>query len=264
MKQFYKYLSAAILFGLLLFLNNCNGDNSTRSVVLFDQAHGQRFLTDKMGPLQLSKLAKIFEAQKNEVRINKQPLTEKSLSSSKILVISGPFLPISPEEIVTITKFLNNGGRLCVMLHIASPAAKLLQALGVAISNGVIYDEAHCINNNPLDFTITRLAPHEINKGLKSFNVYGSWALMNTKDNTRLIAMTSPKSWVDLNKDRKLTRGDAVQSFGVIASGEYGTGRFVVFGDDAIFQNQFLENDNVDLGENLVRWLTEESTNNKM
>lgn len=256
MKLFYKYLSAAILFGLLLFLNSCSDDNS-RPVVLVDHGHGQRFLVDKMGPLHLSKLAKIFEDQGNEIRINKQPFTEESLSSSKILVISGPFLPIGPEEIKAITTFLNNGGRLCVMLHIASPAANLLQTLGVAISNGVIYDEAHRINNNPLDFKITRLAPHEINRDLESFNIYGAWALVNTTDNSRLIALTGPRSWVDLNKDKKLSRGDAVQSFGVIAAGEYGAGRFVVFGDDAIFQNQFLEGENVKLGKNLVRWLTD-------
>jgi hypothetical protein len=143
------------------------------------------------------------------------------------------------------------------MLHIASPAANLLQTLGVAISNGVIYEESNRINDNPLDFKVAKLAPHEINRDLESFNLYGSWALLNTKENTLLIAMTSHRSWIDLNKDKKLTSGDAVQSFGVVAAGVYGAGRFVVFGDDAIFQNQFLIDNNIDLGKNLIRWFTE-------
>lgn len=256
MKNVNRYISAIMVLMVSFLLNNCSGDN-TRPIVLFDQGHGQQFLVDKMGPLQLSKLAKIFEDQGNEVRVNKKPFTDESLASSKALIISGPFIPTSPEEIKAITQFLNNGGRLCVMLHIASPAANLLQTLGIAISNGVISDEAHRINDNSLDFKVTRLAPHEINRDLEFFKIYGAWALMNTSDNARLVAMTGPRSWVDLNKDRKLTSGDAVQSFGVIATGEYGVGRFVVFGDDAIFQNQFLEDENIQLGKNLVRWLTE-------
>jgi hypothetical protein len=46
-----------------------------------------------------------------------------------------------------------------------------------------------------------------------------------------------------------------VGSFGVVVSGDLGNGRFIVFGDDAIFQNKFLDNSNRQLAKNLARWL---------
>ena len=49
---------------------------------------------------------------------------------------------------------------------------------------------------------------------------------------------------------------DAVQSFAVAIAGQSGSGRFVVFGDDAIFQNRFFKGNNQVLGRNLARWLS--------
>ena len=78
---------------------------------------------------------------------------------------------------------------------------------------------------------------------------------MSTAPSSRIVASTSPKAWVDLNGDKKLSDGDVVQSFGVVAVGEVGAGRFVVFGDDAVFQNRFLDESNRQLAKNLSRWL---------
>lgn len=41
----------------------------------------------------------------------------------------------------------------------------------------------------------------------------------------------------------------------MVVAGSYGKGRFAVFGDDAIFQNRFLDADNRKLAANLARWL---------
>jgi hypothetical protein len=79
--------------------------------------------------------------------------------------------------------------------------------------------------------------------------------LTNSAPSTRIIASTSPRSWVDLNGDGRLSKGDVMQSFGVVAAGELGAGRYVVFGDDAIFQNKFLDEQNGQLAKNLSRWL---------
>ena len=46
-----------------------------------------------------------------------------------------------------------------------------------------------------------------------------------------------------------------VQSFPLVLSGKKGTGRFVVFGDDAIFQNRFMDDHNTRLAQNLSAWL---------
>jgi hypothetical protein len=41
----------------------------------------------------------------------------------------------------------------------------------------------------------------------------------------------------------------------VVVTGELGAGRFIIFGDDAVFQNRFLDRQNRQLAKNLARWL---------
>jgi hypothetical protein len=96
---------------------------------------------------------------------------------------------------------------------------------------------------------------HELMNGVNRFSVYGGWALINTAKNAEIIAQTSGQAWVDLNKDEKLGKGDALQSFGVVIAGKAGRGGFVVFGDDALFQNKFLVEGNTVLAKNLAQWL---------
>ena len=96
---------------------------------------------------------------------------------------------------------------------------------------------------------------HKITKGLKKIGVHGAWALMTESATARIIARTGPKAWIDLNGDGQFNGNDAQQSFGVIIAGTLGKGRYVIFGDDAIFQNKFLDQENMPLGKNLADWM---------
>jgi hypothetical protein len=235
-------------------INGC-GKGKNKSQVLFDQAHGQRFLVEKSDPLDLSRLADLFRAEEYHVETTKDELTPERLKDVGLLVVSGPFVPFGPEEIKAITAFLQNGGRLCVMLHIASPVAELLKELGVAISNGVVHEQENLLAQKDTDFKVMKLKQHVLTQGLTSFNVYGTWALMNVKESVSVIAESGAKSWVDLNMDRQFSAGDAMQSLGVVAAGTFGKGEFLVFGDDSIFQNQFLKGDNEGLALNMIKWV---------
>lgn len=242
--------------GVLFFcfgISGCDGRN--KSQVLFDQAHGQRFLVEKSDPLDLSRLADLFRAEEYRVETTRDELTAERLKDVGLLVISGPFVPFGPQEVKAVTSFLENGGRLCVMLHIASPVAELLKELGIAISNGVVHEQENLLAQKDTDFQVMKLRQHLLTQGLTSFNVYGTWALMNTRENASVIAESGPRSWVDLNMDRQFSAGDAMQSLGVVAAGTFGKGEFLVFGDDAIFQNQFLKGDNEGLALNMIKWL---------
>lgn len=48
---------------------------------------------------------------------------------------------------------------------------------------------------------------------------------------------------------------DPVGGFPLVVSGRLDKGEFVVFGGDALFQNQFLAGDNLQLARNLAAWL---------
>lgn len=226
-----------------------------KPVVLFDEGHGQMFLIDGIGLLHLSSLASVMKDQGIEVRSTKTALTTELLGGVDALVISGAFKPLAPEEIAAVRTFLQTGGKLAVMLHIGPPVAEVLHQLGVAISNGVMQERENVLDQ-PINFRVTHLEQHPLTANLEGFAVYGGWALLPMTEPARSLAETSASAWVDLNGDRELNEGDAVQGFSVMVTGEHGEGEFVVFADDAMFQNQFLKGENRALAGNLARWFT--------
>ncbi len=227
--------------------------------VLFDQGHGQHFLIAKNGPLDLSRLAALFTDQGATLIASDGPLTTESLSDADILIISGPFFPITEPEINAILQFVNHGGRLAIMAHIASPLMPLLQRLEISISSAPIYEQQNVLKNSGRDFLVNHLEDHPLTQKMDGFMVYGGWALMGRGKNMRGIANTGQNAWVDLNGNGILNEKDAKQAFSLIIVGQSGQGSFAVFGDDAIFQNQFLTGGNLLLGRNLAGWFCSSS-----
>lgn len=227
-----------------------------KPVVVFDEAHGERFLAKQAGTLDLSGLAALFEQQGWEVQTSRAAISAAGLAKVDAVVMSGAFSPLAPAETRAVEDFLAHGGGLAVMLHIAQPVDQLLHHLNVAISNGVIREREHVLEGDPLNFRVTHVEPHPLTRNVEGFNVYGGWALQNLADNVQIIARTSPRAWIDLNGDGVLGGHDAVQAFGVVLAGRTGRGRFAVFGDDAMFQNRFLVDGNLALAKNLVTWLS--------
>ena len=242
----------ALILGVFLCLPQLA---AAAPVVLFDEGHAQQFKVGGDRPLDLSGLGAAFTVAGYQLRTTTQPLDSVALTGVDALVISGPFQPIRPEEVTAIQEFISRGGGLAVMLHIAPPADGLLQALEVAFSNGTISEKANVIGDNPLDFKVADLAKHPLTAGLSDFSLYGAWALQPTAPVSEVLAKTSAHSWVDLNRDRSYNPGDAMQPFAVLVAGASGQGRYAVFGDDAIFQNRFLEGSNRQLADNLAHWL---------
>jgi hypothetical protein len=237
----------ALIFGVLA------AGSASAQTVLFDNGHGERFSISDTGPLQLSMFAEIMRAAGCGVVTVDKPLNDATLAGVDALVISGAFAPPSTEEIDSIVRFMQRGGRLAVMLHVAPPLRPLLERLEITYTNGVIEERENIIGELPINFKVNRLGNHPVLEGVKEFNLYGAWGLLNRDDSTRVIAATSPKAWVDL-RHNKVQTPEETASFGVAVAGDVGKGGFVVFGDDAIFQNKFLEGSNKKLALNLVKW----------
>jgi hypothetical protein len=247
-------VAAAILMQLFSFISATHAGDKN-AVVMFDQGHGQKFLIEKEGDLQLSKLARLFKDEGYTVKSGTGLIGDETLKGVNVLIISGAFAPVSPAEIDAVMRFLDRGGRLCIMLHIPQPVVGLMSRLQIFTSNGVILEKENLIDNQPKDFFIVKMEQHPITKGIQKFAIHGGWALISDGNQGKIIARTSRKAWIDLNRDGKFNSSDAQQSFGVAVAGTYGKGAYVIFGDDAIFQNVFLERENIGLGKNLVRWL---------
>ncbi len=223
--------------------------------LLFDQSHRQAFLAEGSGPLQLSGLAATFQRHNINVAVSTDQLTSSTLENFNSLVISGAFAPHSEAEIAAILEFLNRGGKLAVMVHIGQPLLPLLHKLGVDVGNMVIHEKPDQLRARSIDFTVTSFKQHPLTNGLKQFSIYGGWPLQVLEQQRQVLATSSPHSWIDTNQDQQLTTGDRINPFAVMISGDYGRGSFVVFADDAIFQNKFLQGGNKTLAENLAGWL---------
>ncbi|MDD2897604.1 MAG: DUF4350 domain-containing protein [Desulfuromonadaceae bacterium] len=245
------YIKIGIVVLLLWAGSVCAAENEP--LVLFDQGHGQRFLIEETGDLQLSKLADIMRTQHLTVASTKQPLSDEVLKNVSALVISGPFAALRPEEVDAVVRYIERGGRLAAMLHIGPPLLGLLSRLDLDHSNAVLHERQNIIDVDT-NFRVTNLSKSPLFSGMTHFSLYGAWALDPGARGT-VLAKTSPEAWADLDGNKVLSKGDAVAAFNVVISGNLGTGRFVVFGDDAIFQNRYLDENNSKLAVNLSVWL---------
>lgn len=248
-RYFYRLL--VVTLSLLMFSVQAQAD----PVVWFDEAHAQAFKVGKQGDLQLSALGEVFQRADFRVEAGARELTPAFLKGKHALIISGPFKPLSPAEVTAVIEFVRQGGRLAVMLHIGPSLSGLLQALGVVHSNGVIHERVAVIGGEDINFRAAIAGEHPLTRGLSDIALYGSWALLAEGKDTEVLARTSDESWVDLNGNQNYDAGDAKQSFAVMVHGKLGKGAFVVFGDDAIFQNRFLAGSNLALARNLADWM---------
>lgn len=241
-----------VVIGILLWAGSALGVESGPRI-LFDQGHDQRFVIEDNGELQLSKLADIMRGQGAQVASTKKPLNDDDLKEMSALVISGPFESLRPEEVEAVVRFIERGGRLAAMLHIGAPLAGLLTRLDMDHSNAVLHERSNVIDADS-NFRVTALTASPFFAGLTQFSVYGCWALDPGKTGLPL-AQTSADAWVDLDGDKVISKGDVIGAFTVAVSGKFGAGAFVVFGDDAIFQNRYLDENNSRLAANLAGWL---------
>jgi hypothetical protein len=229
--------------------------HSDKPLILFDEGHGQRFTIEQKGDLGLYGLAEVIHGEGIGVKYGRQSLDPKELSAFGALIISGPFAPFSGKEIDIVEDFVRGGGRLAVMLHIGQPVLPLLDRLGVRVGPGVIHEEENVIGPKSTDFSVTRLEEHPLHAGLEGYSLYGAWGLEAAGDPVRIIALTGPRAWLDTDRDHRNSSSEPHGQVGVAAAGTLGKGAFVVFGDDAIFQNRFLKENNRILARNLARWL---------
>lgn len=227
-----------------------------RPLLIFDQGHNQRFLIEEVGSLHLKNLAGVFSEEKLVVVSEKSPLSDALLADAKALVISGAFQPLLESEIEAVTRFVERGGNLAIMIHIPSPLKGLLEKLEVDFTNFVLHESSNLIESDSLNFKVTDLSDSQLFNGVSDFSMYGVWALVNTSKETVVTAKSSASSWLDVDGDKSLSKGDAVGSFGVVVKGVRGKGKYLVFGDDAMFQNRFLSGNNEKLARNLAQFLS--------
>lgn len=264
--------SALALLALAsLFLFQCKASASVPAVetarpkgvsllapaVVFDDSHAELFSPLKNGPLHFSDFYGLIKSSGKEVSINKDPITPEVLERVRTYIIAGPSMQLKPGEVAALNSFVEQGGRLLVLLHISEPVARLTESFGIIVSNFVLSESSGTIGNDPQDFLVTSFYPHPITEGVKRLALYGSWALL-PEGRSEAVASSSTGSWADYDGDGARGENEPEDAFAVAVVTEWGLGRVAVIADDAPFMNLFMkEADNGRFVKNIIKWLDE-------
>jgi len=241
-----------LMFFLIVLAFNLQAQNLGK--IYFDEAHGQPFSISKDGHLQLSGFAKVFKDAGFDVSVVTDKISFEKLKDAKALIISGAFKELSNEELDAVFKFVDNGGKVLVNVHIPQPLTSFLNKLDVAVTTIPIKDENSPLKDKKVDFGVYDLSEHRIFKDLKRFFVYGSWGFKTNNPNIKLLAKSGRSSYLDLNRNNQLDKDDEMGPFGLIVEIKLGKGSVMLIGDDTLFQNMFLSDYNLKLAQNLANY----------
>jgi hypothetical protein len=223
--------------------------------VFFDTSHRVVFHPQSSEPLGLKRFLSLFEQKGVTVRVGNLDFSRESFKDIETIVLPGSMISFKKSEIDQIDSFVKRGGNLIILLHIASPFARLTQRFGIMVSNMVISEQHNLIEERSQDFFAREIKPHAITQGVKEVALYGTWGLLAVKG-AEVVVSTTDHAWGDGNRNRVHDAGEPVGKVGVVAVAQPGEGKVVVIADDAPMANAFLEvGDNLILAQNIVNWM---------
>lgn len=241
---------------LVLLVSGCISQYSGKAPkAIFDMSHGEIFPVDEMTQASYTEMYYFFYEMGFDVSINKKPITRDILDDIDVLIIAGPITEFKKDEIISINKFVSNGGCLLLLTHIWSPLNDLVQEFNITISNHITADEENQISTSPQDFFIMELDEHPVTEGVSNIAVFGTWSVISGEP-SRTIAWTSDSAYPDINKNRKFDPEiEKKQKLGIVSVTEYDKGKVVVIADDAILVNMFInKGDNRLFAKNIIEW----------
>jgi ABC-type uncharacterized transport system involved in gliding motility auxiliary subunit len=236
--------------------------NANHDLGLFGEELGRRGF--RIQPLDLTRLARVPD-------------------NTEVLVIAGPRVPLPRTEMDSIRAYLEGGGNLLWLTDPGDPPdlAGLADMLGIRLLPGVVVDAnvSSLGLDDPAFAVIPRYPDHPLTRGLQSISLFPKALALETTDSGTWqitpILRTLEQSWnetgpirgeitVDPDQDEKpgpLTIGLALSRTAALPEANAGQReqRLVVVGDGDFLSNAYLGNGgNLDLGLNILRWLTGE------
>src|SRR5262245_37955342 len=214
-------------------------------------------------------------------------------SDVAVVVLAGPRQPLLPQESDVLTKYLDNGGKLLVMLDPRSPGnpSDLLGKWGVEVGQGVVLDFDSPLQGDPLSPVVTRYTPNAIMRNVDAgstryVTVFPGATMVRAKQGAdpqlqvQAIAESSPgRSWLESDEridvrtvrmdDGKDVKGpipmivSVTKNIGQAAAGErQRSTRIVAVGNSGFATNSLLSfllvAGNRDLLLNSINWLAED------
>lgn len=232
-----------------------DGVKAVKPVLLFDLSHQEVFSPDDGGARGLLQARQVFEKAGYEVLKNEAPFTPETLKDANTVFIAGPMRELSSEEIDALKDFVNNGGNLLITVHVNFFVQELLDSFGFLITQGPVSEGENTFHENDKDFIAKDLRKHPISEGIDSVAFMGAYGVKGKDRNVDEIIFTSKNAWVDLNENGTRDKGDYSGKLCLLAAREFGKGKVVVVGDDAVFSNMLINSSgNKQLLQNIAEW----------
>ena len=261
-----------------------------KKVIYFLEGHGERSteVSEENGfSLAKGELGKIgYEVKKQQLA-----LADNFPKDCALLVIPGPEKDLLPNELDTVKKYLEEGGRVLFMVdpQTAPGLVPYLAKFGFKLENDIIFDRPTIFGGDYLMPMMSEIASHEITKNFRYVTYYPlarSVDVIDPKPDGVVTSQVLGKTTEDAytKKDFVLKKGMTVKDIafeakkdrrgpiplaGIAAlkpktSAEPGKpsaeGRLALFGDSDFASNRYYgEGGNGNLFLNTVNWLTEES-----
>jgi ABC-type uncharacterized transport system involved in gliding motility auxiliary subunit len=202
-------------------------------------------------------------------------------ADAAIVVVAGAQTRLLPDEITALQAYLDNGGKVLMLVEPRSPGnpTEFLAAWGVKVGDGVVVDVGQNLQNDPLTPVILRYEPNPIMKGsgadsrlLTALPAATSVVARGDGDPSLIvttIAQSSERSWLETDErvvqfdQEKDSPGPLPLAVIVTKRDDDGSGgRLVVIGNANFMTNSLLIGaplpGNRDLFLNSIGWLAEE------
>jgi len=176
-------------------------------------------------------------------------------TTPSILLILGPSLAFTSGEAGGLTGYLRNGGTLVLADNVGS-GNQLLALLGLPVRfDGRLLTDTLFYTTQPTFPTIVDFSPSSLFAGVTELALNYATALNITDTSTvRILATSTPFSFLDTNRNGRLDPGGPTGPFPVLAQIPVGRGSVILFSSPGSFTNSMLNvTDNNLLLQNILK-----------
>jgi len=242
--------------------------------VMYLDGHGER----KLDGAANHDLGKPFGAKliQNGFRIGNLnlALAQEIPDNISVLVVTQPRIDLMPGEIDSLLQYIDRGGNLLWLID-AEPLhglEHLADKLDLLLPPGIVIDPAASNVNAPAHWSLgATYPPHDITRNFNLITVFPSARPLIAEKNSdwqhRVLVEVAPRGWVSSKANKNEPRfdkkhdtpGPVIIAMALQRQINDREQRVVVVGNGAFVANNYAGNGgNVDLGINMVNWLTGE------
>lgn len=253
-------------------------------VVYFLRGHGERDIHDRDPYTGYSQIAQHARRDNLEVRDLLLAEARQIPADADALIIPGPTKQLASQEMELLRSWLNNNGRMLVLLDTGPTAGlrPLIEEWNIRLQDDVVVDPTRTLTG--LDIFVNDYGIHPITRNLRDItsvfylprsvepaSTPNEAPLPADRPRATVLARSSPDSWAESDLEQKPLRFDSTRDrrgpISIAVAAERGAApdldmnlrpaRLVVIGDTDFLSNGALSGGNSDFFLSALNWLLE-------